>query len=303
MIRISNFLPNHKKKLVEFINSVNESWDSPKELTENFFEQSINIPPSDPTTDCYLACIGEEIYGFIQFIDETPIKRLVGLQTIKDSPYFDEIFQSFIDLSIQRGSKSKAEVINFQISENDKESPKLFETNGWGKIKTYSNLRFEGPDLEELILPEGYFLRHFDAKNDIDTLTELQNLSFGTHWGFSPNQKEQIQYRIEMERTSDQGIIFIANNNRIAGYNWTMESHNETSAVGWVAMTGVHPDYRGLRLGRAVVLAGMHYLIAQNVHNIELEVDSENIPATNLYESIGFKKVSQTHWYQKDLLS
>ena len=45
----------------------------------------------------------------------------------------------------------------------------------------------------------------------------------------------------------------------------------------------------------------MHYLISQNIPNIELEVDSENIPATNLYESIGFKKVDQTYWYQKDL--
>ena len=80
-----------------------------------------------------------------------------------------------------------------------------------------------------------------------------------------------------------------------------MEARNSTSAVGWVAMTGVHPNYRGLRLGRAVVLAGMHYLISRNVSQIELEVDSENVPATNLYESIGFKKVDQTYWYQKDL--
>jgi ribosomal protein S18 acetylase RimI-like enzyme len=299
MIKINAFTPNHQKELVEFINSVNGSWDTPKELTELFFEQGINIPPANPKADCFLAYLNKEIYGFLQFIDEIPIKRLVGLHTIRSGPYFEEILKSFLNLSIQRASKAEVEVINFQIPENDKESSRIFETNGWEKIKTYRNLRFEGTDLEELILPDGYSVRHFDNRKDIDTLTKLQNISFESHWGFSPNSKDQIQYRIAMERTSDQGIIFIANNNEIAGYNWTMQSHYGNSAVGWVAMTGVHPDSRGLKLGKAVVLAGMHYLISQNVHVIELEVDSENIPATNLYESIGFKKVSETYWYQK----
>jgi mycothiol synthase len=66
-------------------------------------------------------------------------------------------------------------------------------------------------------------------------------------------------------------------------------------------MTGVHPNYRGLRLGRAVVLAGMHYLKSKNISGIELEVDSENIPATKLYNSIGFRKINQTYWYEKSM--
>ena len=80
-----------------------------------------------------------------------------------------------------------------------------------------------------------------------------------------------------------------------------MEAHNGPSSVGWVAMTGVHPNYRGLRLGRAVVLAGMHYLKSKNISEIELEVDSENIPATKLYDSIGFKQINHTYWYEKKM--
>ncbi|MED5428233.1 MAG: GNAT family N-acetyltransferase [Chloroflexota bacterium] len=234
-------------------------------------------------------------------IDEIPIKRLVGLQTIRPGQYFSTVLQKFIDLSIKRASKAKAKIVNFQISQYDADSPPIFETNAWGKIKTYWNLKFEKHEIEDLVLPEGYSLRHFDNRKDVKTLMELQNQSFGTHWGFSPNDIEQIEYRTRMERTTEQGIIFIEKEGEIAGYNWTMEARNSTSAVGWVAMTGVHPNYRGLRLGRAVVLAGMHYLISRNVSQIELEVDSENVPATNLYESIGFKKVDQTYWYQKDL--
>ena len=301
MIKITNFSSLYQAKLVEFINSVNGSLNSPKELSQIFFAQSINIPPSKPENDCYLALLENEIVGFLQLIDEIPIKRLVGLQTIRPGQYFSTVLQKFIDISIKRASKAKAKIINFQISQYDADSPPIFEANAWGKIKTYWNLKFEKHEIEDLVLPEGYSLRHFDNRKDVKTLMDLQNQSFGTHWGFSPNDIEQIEYRTRMERTTEQGIIFIEKEGEIAGYNWTMEARNPTSAVGWVAMTGVHPNYRGLRLGRAVVLAGMHYLISRNVSQIELEVDSENVPATNLYESIGFKKVDQTYWYQKDL--
>jgi ribosomal protein S18 acetylase RimI-like enzyme len=66
-------------------------------------------------------------------------------------------------------------------------------------------------------------------------------------------------------------------------------------------MTGVHPDYRSMGLGRAVVAAGMEYLKAKEVDGIELEVDSENAPARTMYLSLGFRKIGQTQWYEKRL--
>ena len=44
--------------------------------------------------------------------------------------------------------------------------------------------------------------------------------------------------------------------------------------------------------------AGMYHLIGKNVGAIELEVDSENIPARKLYSSLGFQLVSETEWYE-----
>ena len=301
MIKFDNFSTAHQKKIVEFINSVNDSFNSPKKLTDAFFVQTINVPPSNPETDCYIASTNNDIFGFLQIVEEPPVKRIVGLQTIREGGNFAEIFQNFMAIAVKHATLTNAKVIHIQISQNDHESKKILESSDWHKIKTYWNLRFEEPHLEDLVLPDDYSLRHFVKGRDEDTLTDLQNQSFGNHWGFSPNDIEQIRYRTQMERTDDKGIIFIEKNGEIAGYNWTMESHNGPSSVGWVAMTGVHPNYRGLSLGRAVVLAGMHYLKSKNISEIELEVDSENIPATKLYSSIGFKKINQTHWYEKNL--
>ena len=301
MIKFDNFSTAYQKKIVEFINSVNDSFNSPKKLTDVFFGQTINVPPSSPETDCYIASINNKIFGFLQIVKEPSVKRIVGLQTICKGSNFAEIFQNFLTISVRHATLTKAKVIHFQISQNDHESKKVLESSGWHKIKTYWNLRFEETHLEDLVLPDGYSLRHFVKGKDENTLTELQNQSFGNHWGFSPNDIEQIRYRTQMERTNDKGIIFIAKNGEIAGYNWTMEAHHGASSVGWVAMTGVHPNYRGLRLGRAVVLAVMHYLKSKNISIIELEVDSENIPATRLYNSIGFRKINQTYWYEKSI--
>ena len=301
MIKLDNFSTAYQKKIVEFINSVNDSFNSPKKLTDVFFVQTINVPPSNPETDCYIASTNNDISGFLQIVAESPVKRIVGLQTIRKGSNFAEEFRDFMAISVKHATLTKAKVIHFQISQNDRESKKILESSGWHKIKTYWNLRFEEPHLEDLVLPDGYSLRHFVKGRDESTLTDLQNQSFRKHWGFCPNDIEQIRYRTQMERTDDKGIIFIEKNGEIAGYNWTMEAHNGPSSVGWVAMTGVHPNYRGLRLGRAVVLAGMHYLKSKKISGIELEVDSENIPATKLYDSIGFRKINQTYWYEKNL--
>ena len=43
----------------------------------------------------------------------------------------------------------------------------------------------------------------------------------------------------------------------------------------------------------------MQYLKDQGVDSVELEVDSENTPARELYLKLGFKKVHETLWYEK----
>ena len=95
--------------------------------------------------------------------------------------------------------------------------------------------------------------------------------------------------------------VFIVDGERPIAYNWTFISSNGTSSVGFVSMTGVHPDYRGKGLGRSVVVAGMQYLKAKGVNAVELEVDYENPAARELYLKLGFQKIGETVWFEKRL--
>ena len=104
-----------------------------------------------------------------------------------------------------------------------------------------------------------------------------------------------------MKDTAPEGIIFLDYLNYPSAYVWTQRISKDNCSVGSIGMTGVHPDYRGRGLGRAVVAAGIAYLKSLDVIFIELEGDAENVPARELYLSFGFDKIGQTVWYEKRL--
>ena len=51
-------------------------------------------------------------------------------------------------------------------------------------------------------------------------------------------------------------------------------------------------------MGRVTLLASMRKLLNGGAKRIELEVDSENPPARELYISVGFRKVSGMTWFE-----
>jgi len=112
---------------------------------------------------------------------------------------------------------------------------------------------------------------------------------------------EEIKQRVMMERSGEKGILLIRKQSSIVGYNWTLFANKNNDSIGWISMTGVEPDYRGKSLGRSIVLMGMHDLIKRGADSIELEVDSENVRARELYLSLGFVKSSESIWFELDL--
>ena len=155
--------------------------------------------------------------------------------------------------------------------------------------------------LRPVELPQGFELRSFRPGQDEESLTELQNAAFQLHWGFAPNTVEEISARVPLGGSSPEGIILLTHGERVAAYNWTTKHFNDAGSVGVIGMTGLHPDYRHRRLGRSIVAAGIEYLNAKGVDQIELEVDSENLPAKYLYIGLGFRKTGRTWWYEKRL--
>jgi ribosomal protein S18 acetylase RimI-like enzyme len=59
--------------------------------------------------------------------------------------------------------------------------------------------------------------------------------------------------------------------------------------AGAIQNVGIVPEHRGLGLGRALVQAALRGFRESGLTQIALEVTAANVPAVNLYQSIGFR--------------
>ena len=140
-------------------------------------------------------------------------------------------------------------------------------------------------------------VRHFKP-GDSAALAQVQNAAFTGSWGFCPNTVEQIEYRSGMSNTSHQGILFLHDQDQLAGYCWTCVAPSGGKTKGIIGMIGIDPRHRGQGVSKPVLVAGMEHLLSIHVDEIGLHVDGNNTPAIRLYNSVGFEKVGELHWYE-----
>ena len=300
-MEIQNFNSKCSQNLVNFLNETNHIAGTNKEISLTLFLQGLNMPSVTPEQDYFIARVNREIVGVLQMVNESPISRAVAIQTIPRSSFKKEVLHQLTKVALSYSKRNSLSVLHMQSPSTDQVAISSLNASGFIKVKTYLELEWAEDVLQNLFLPETYRVRSFILGKDDEVLTDLQNTAFREHWGFCPNSVEEIRNRVKMERSQPEGILLIENESSIAGYNWTLLSENSGDKVGWIAMTGIHPNFRRNRLGRAVVLAGMHSLIKRGAKSIELEVDSENTPARELYKSLGFQSKSSNQWFEKHI--
>ena len=86
----------------------------------------------------------------------------------------------------------------------------------------------------------------------------------------------------------------------MVAYCWAIDDAVDGEKA-YVQMIGVDPAYRNRGLGRIVLVAGIEYLMERGMKKIELMVDSSNLVAERLYQSLGFKRKGIILWYEKTL--
>ena len=106
---------------------------------------------------------------------------------------------------------------------------------------------------------------------------------------------------MKSSRCSPEDVVLIYDEDKPVGYCWTLihEADVSVERKGRIHMLGVDPDFRGSRMGREVLLAGLRHLNTKGIQVVELTVDSENKAARTLYRSIGFKIWTSSLWHEK----
>ena len=75
---------------------------------------------------------------------------------------------------------------------------------------------------------------------------------------------------------------------RLAAFCWTKIHRDVEPALGEIYVIAVDPDFLGQGLGRALTVAGLHWLNEHGVDVGMLYVDADNTAAVSLYRSLGF---------------
>ena len=130
--------------------------------------------------------------------------------------------------------------------------------------------------------------RSFDAVRDVDDWVRVNARAFA----WNPEQGTWTVASLRMRMAEPwfdaDGFLIHERDGRMAAFCWTKVHATATPPLGEIYVIAVDPDFHGLGLGRAMTLAGLHSLSERGLRTGMLFVDSDNVAAVRLYDTLGF---------------
>lgn len=189
----------------------------------------------------------------------------------------------------------------------------LADRAGFARIRSLWTMQRPLADpLPDPVFPVGVTLRTFSVGSDEAAWLDVNRKAFASHPEQGAWTAEDLSLR-ERESWFDPAGFFLAERaGKLAGFHWTKvhtKAENENPAglsheaagqesIGEVYVVGVDPAEQGSGLGRALTLAGLHYLRSRGLPSVMLYVDEDNAPAIRLYESLGFAHLGTDVMFQ-----
>ncbi len=163
-----------------------------------------------------------------------------------------------------------------------------FEAVGGTVVRTLQLLRIDLPVRLEHRVGESDGIRAFDPERDADRWLAQNNAAFADHPEQGAWTEQQLRERINEPWFDPSGFFILERDRRLAASCWTKVHELHPDRFGEIYVISVHPDFRGLGLGRAMVLHGLEAIRRKGVSSATLFVDESNLAARALYESLGF---------------
>jgi mycothiol synthase len=283
------------------INELSGATGGEEELDTDFKHLFLSQPSLLAEDNCFIAEVGDVAAGMARVSHEPAISRAVAEVAVLPAHRRRGVGRQLLDRVIMQVGELQASVLHIQVPVLGRGGRFLLEDSGFNAARRYWRLAATVDGFDAPPLPDGYSIRHFELDRDEQILTDLQNAAFTGSWGFAPNTLEEISARVRLRPWESDGILLLQSDQEVCGYNWTQRSVQSDVSTGYIGMTGVHPDYRGKGLGRAIVSAGIEYLESKGAKKVELEVDHSNKPARELYLSLGFDLLGENVWYELNL--
>ena len=138
--------------------------------------------------------------------------------------------------------------------------------------------------------PPELALRPFRPGEDDQAWLEVNNRAFEWHPEQGGWDAETLGARLQEPWFDPDGFLLHERDGRLAGFCWTKVHPDARPPLGELYVVAVDPDFQRLGLGRALVVAGLHWLHRQRgLDTTMLYVDAAHQRAVGLYQSLGFE--------------
>lgn len=167
---------------------------------------------------------------------------------------------------------------------------RLADAGGWERARELWVMRRPtSAPLPELVVPDDLVVRGFDD-GDTEGVLAVNAAAFADHPEQGALDLDGFRERTAESWWSPAGLLVAApaggpDAGEVLGFHWTKQ-HSPT--LGEVYVVGVGPRAQGRGLGRLLTLAGLHHLAGLGVDEVLLYVESDNLAARHVYESLGF---------------
>ncbi|MFX0063919.1 MAG: GNAT family N-acetyltransferase [Candidatus Hermodarchaeota archaeon] len=155
---------------------------------------------------------------------------------------------------------------------------------------------------ESIKLPENFLAKPI-LDVDKDELYQCYVETFKTsldRWNLDLTDEErQKQFNNSVQPSSSSlnkdASLGLLHNKKIVGFSIV---ENVSPEVGYLLDFGIHPDFRGRKIGKSLLRLTINNLAKQGLKTVTLHSDSQNDPAVILYRDVGFKITNNTMRYQ-----
>lgn len=162
----------------------------------------------------------------------------------------------------------------------------VLEARGFAPVRTLHQLRRPLDAVPaEPALPDGVTMRTFVVGQDEEDWLRLNSAAFATHPEQGAWTRTDLAAREAEPWFDASGFLLAERAGTLVGFHWTKV---HADGMGEVYVLGVDPAAQGLRLGSALLAAGLRLLAERGCPAVLLYVDDDNVSAMRLYERAGF---------------
>jgi ribosomal protein S18 acetylase RimI-like enzyme len=218
----------------------------------------------------------------------------------------DPIAEQIVAWSIQRvraENRQRSAPLTLRISCRDNYPSRIALLNAFGfntqPERTLHLERSLDAPIPTPLLPAGYTLRHVQGEHEAEVLAALHCAAFGTE--FMTAERRLAMMRAP-EYDPELDLVIEGPRGRPVAYCCCGISAQENSVtgrrMGYTDPIGVHPDYRGLGMARALLYAGCRQLRTHGMAWATLSTGNWNERMIDTAGSVGYRIAAMTLFFE-----